>query len=224
MASTVVFTDRQLTTMIETMRSQRITPSRLSQILESGIFAAICDLNANLEDVNAVRVALKLDLAASESFIVVDYRQSLEQMLTALRLSPDSGSYYNKIIRLCEMTGEGIVKFEFKLFRFGQSVPSSLIEKAIREDNRTNPWEPARIEHLLTFGARYPRQELRYPIVALGSIIKDPTWVSANGGKKNAPYLQEVKGNYYSLNMRSLAGPRWSNEWRFMAVRKTSSS
>lgn len=55
-----IFTDEQLTKMIETMKQQGMTPRRLNCLLGSGVFADVCDSNAHYGDREAVRAALKL--------------------------------------------------------------------------------------------------------------------------------------------------------------------
>ena len=79
--------------------------------------------------------------------------------------------------------------------------------------------KPAKIEHLLAFGAKYPSKQLDFPIVALGSNVIDPL------GRHYTSYLDtmtDVRGQKRLLYLFSEVEPNnsWSENCRFLAVRK----
>lgn len=63
------------------------------------------------------------------------------------------------------ITGQGTVQLEWKLDHFDRKISSERAVKAIERDG----WQPAKIEHLLAFGAKYPDEQCRYPIIGLGA-------------------------------------------------------
>lgn len=79
--------------------------------------------------------------------------------------------------------------------------------------------KPAKIEHLLAFGAKYPNKQLDFPIIALGSTVIDPL------GRHYTSYLDtmtdvwEPKRVLYLFSEVELNNS-WSENCRFLAVRK----
>ncbi|MEI6553201.1 MAG: hypothetical protein WCO09_01410, partial [bacterium] len=74
-----------------------------------------------------------------------------------------------------------------------------------------NPWEPAKIENLLAYGAKNPEEQRKFPIVGLGS-------VGEVGGYRYVPCLRRY------VSRRDLGLGCWDGGWRdyyrFLAVRK----
>lgn len=204
-----IFTDGQLTKAMETMRQKGMNPERFNRLLSSGIFADICDPNACLDDRESVRKALKLGVALPESITLsVDYGRSLDQMIAA-------GNYEWKnndiTAKKFPVQGEGIEQFEAKIFHFDRTMSSEAVVEAIKAAG----FEPGKIEHLLSFGEKYPEEQRKYPIIALGSVAE------VDGGRI-VPYLR-VFGRERSLYLFW-----WDDDWggrcRFLAVRKLSSA
>jgi hypothetical protein len=139
--------------------------------------------------------------------LTVDYGQSLEQMIAAGRYD-----WANSDItaQRFSITGEGTTPVEARLFHFERYLSSSDAVAAITADDLENPWEPAQIEHLLSFGAAHPEEQRRYPIVALGSVAEIR-------GHRFVP------GLYGSGVECDLYLPSWFSDWgdryRFLAVR-----
>ncbi len=204
-----IFTDGQLTKAIETMRQKGMTPDRFNKLLGSGIFADICDASACLDDRNAVRTALKLGVALPESItLVVDYSRSLEQMIAAGHYDWKNDDITAKRFPL---KGEGTEQFEAKVFHFNRSMSSEAAVEAIKAAG----WEVGMIEHLLAFGEKYPGEQRKYPIIALGSVAKVL-------GHRNVPSLNRL-GAERSLHLYWWSSG-WSGRGRFLAVRKLSSA
>ena len=74
-----------------------------------------------------------------------------------------------------------------------------------------NPWQPAGIEHLLTYGKHNPKEQLQYPIIALGSVgeVGDDRFVPCLGGDDSER----------RLNLDWWVGD-WYADCRFLGVRK----
>lgn len=79
------------------------------------------------------------------------------------------------------ITAEQIGEWEWELFKSEGHYSS--IEQSIRQIQK-NGFEPAQIGHLLAFGAAFPKEERKYPIIAPGSVMKD-----SKDGTRYAPYL-----------------------------------
>ena len=137
----------------------------------------------------------------------VDYSCSLEKMIAAGQYDWTNSDITAKRF---PVQGVGIVQYEAKLFHFDRSTASQDNVDAIKADDPANPWEPGKIEHLLSFGEKYPEEQRKYPIVALGS-------VASVYGFRFVPCLGR------SVAERGLRLDWWYYDWdgrcRFLAVR-----
>ncbi len=212
------YTTHQLMKLAGLMEQKGVTFKRFERVFASGLLADIFEPDANLNNRKGVREALKLAplqpgehvVAPAENTILVDYNLTLEQMIAAGKFD-----WLNNDINSNQfpVKGEGLVNYEVRLFEFNEVISSQDAEKRIEEADPANPWEPARIEHLLAFGTKYPEEQRKHPILALGSVGNASFF-----GKRNVPYL------YRRVTGRSLHLDWWSNEWHpfycFLAVRK----
>ena len=148
---------------------------------------------------------------ADQIRLTVDYDQSLQQMIAARHYSwitPDI------IAARIPMDGTGTVHVEAMLFHFDRFVSSEDAIKAINTEDPENPWEPAKIEHLLSFGVKHPDGQRTYPILGLGSVAE----VAED---RRVPCLDGTgTGCYLDLPWWDNV---WSNNFRFLAVRNLSS-
>ena len=204
-----IFTDGQLTKAIETMRQKGMTPDRFNRLLGSGIFADVCDAGACLDDRDSIRKALKLSVVLPEQLsLSVDFSRSLEAMIAAGHYDWKNDDITAKRF---PVVGKGVEQFEAKVFHFDRAMSSEAVVEAIKADG----WELGKIEHLLAFGEKYPEEQRKYPIIALGS-------VAGVGGDRSVPYLSRDDAE------RSLDLYWWGSDWdddcRFLAVRKLSSA
>jgi hypothetical protein len=155
---------------------------------------------------------MRTETIDATSIITVDYGKSLQEMIA-------SGHYdwINDDItpKRFPITGSGTAQLEVKLFHFDWHISSEGAVGAIKADDAHNPWEPAKIEHLLAYGAKNPDEQRKYPIIALGSVAEV-------GGSRGVSYLCRL-GVRRSLNLGG-----WVNVWdgrcRFLAVRNLSSA
>mgnify|MGYP001566810542 CR=1 FL=1 len=104
-------------------------------------------------------------------------------------------------------TRKGTAKLDIVLVHLNRDISS---EDAIKELDKLG-LRPAELHELLAFGAKYPDEQRKYPIVALGSV-----WRYLFG--RNVPYLWLDDGG------RRLGllwfGPGWRAYYRFAGVRK----
>lgn len=100
---------------------------------------------------------------------------------------------------------------EWKMVHFEQETSSEDALAAIK----VSDWVPATIEHLLVFGKKYPEEQKKYPIVALGS------WCTVDGDRYVPVLNSDDRGDGMD---RSLALNEWDGDWyehhRFLVVRK----
>ena len=148
---------------------------------------------------------------ADQLRLTVDYDQSLEAMIAAGHYDWTNS---NITAQRFPMQGTGIAHVEFKLFHFDRYLLSEDAVAAIKTADAENPWEPAKIEHLLSFGVTHPDEQCRSPIIALGSaanLYDDRVVPNLDGnGAKRDLYLDWWNNG-------------WSDDHRFLAVRNRSS-
>ena len=144
--------------------------------------------------------------------LAVDYAQSLEQMIAAGHYGWANSDIGRERFAI---KGVGRAEFEARLFHFDHGSSSDGAVDAIKNADPADPWEPAKIEHLLAFGAKFPEEQRKYPIVALGSVVLPD-------GPRHVPYL------YKDDSRRHLHLTWWALDWpddaRFLAVRKLASA
>lgn len=111
----------------------------------------------------------QFELVRSEVFpIEVDYALSVEEMI-AMGNYRDPVFWELRHVRIC---GNGRVAFEACHFYLinGSMYPEHAALR-IKAADECNPWDVARLEHLLAFGTRYPEQQMECPIIAPGTVV-----------------------------------------------------
>ena len=147
---------------------------------------------------------------ANPELLSVDHSKTLEQMIA-------DGHYdwVNSDINpeRFPMKGEGVEELEWKEFHFDFDIKSDDAKTRIETADTGNPWIPARIEHLLAYGTKFPDKQRQYPIVGLGSVGKVLVG-------RCVPRLGRV-GSSRDLSLSWWVGG-WPRRCRFLAVRKAS--
>ena len=151
--------------------------------------------------------AFQLEL--STYAITVDYSQSIEQMVAALRCD----GYVNPEIKTANFGEEIKAKksakedLEVVLLPFNREVTS----QEVLDEMEKKGLRPATLAEPLAFGAKHPDFQREFPIVALGSSCV------LHGDRRVACLWGSASGRSLSL---SYFGHRWSARYRFLAVSK----
>lgn len=203
------YTSQQLSKLNSILEQRGVTPDQFQLVLGSGLLSDIFDPRAKISNRIAVRQALELGALPSEpGRHIVNFGLNLADMISA-------GNYDWKNENITEdkfpVKGEGQVEFEDTIFHFDRSISSEDAVTQIIAADPENPWEPAKIENLLAYGAKNPEEQRKFPIVGLGSVGK------VSGGR-DVPYLYGVDSKR-SLYLLSWNGD-WDGRYRFLAVRK----
>ncbi|MEK7622088.1 MAG: hypothetical protein AAB415_02820 [Patescibacteria group bacterium] len=160
-------------------------------------------------------LAVETMIANHRRLITVNYGpadkpRTIEEMIAAGRYD-----WGNKDITADHfpISGVGIVAYEPKLFHFDEDISSDEAERRIKADDLTNPWEPARIEHTLSYGAAFPEDQRKFLIVGLGSVAL------INGSR--CVVCLYGRGSLRRLGLFGRGGG-WPGVCRFLAVRQIS--
>ena len=148
--------------------------------------------------------------------ITVNYGETLEQMIIAGHYDWKNDDLTAKRFPI---KGGGIVEYEAMLIDPTRNTSSEDAVDLIKRTDSKNQWMPAKMEHLLAFGAKYPDAQRKNPIVALGS-------VGEVDGSRHVPCLS-WDGSWRALGLGwwgGSCGSSWGSSCRFLAVRKVSRS
>ena len=98
----------------------------------------------------------------------VDFRKSFDEMKAEGNFDWHEGVNVFSIKRR-----EAVIEFEGRYRFFDEIVSSDRIGHLIHSaETATGHWFPARVGHLLSFGAAFPNEQRKHPIVGLGSIAE----------------------------------------------------
>lgn len=137
--------------------------------------------------------------------IVVDYNRSLADMIKAGKYDRVNSDINSKHFPL---KGKGKHELNATLFHFDRYIES---DDAIAEMDKQG-YRPGKVEELLALGEKYPDLQKEFPIVALGSVWRDPY------GYRDVPCLSWY-GSERDLYL-SWFDDRWIADYRFLAFRK----
>lgn len=144
--------------------------------------------------------------AIDDIFIVtVDYALSLAAMIAAGKYD-----WANEDIaqRNFPLRGEGKVEVGLRLVHLDREMST----EAVLAELDQRGLRPATLAELLAFGAKYPEEQRKYPIVALGSV-----WACPRGGRF-VPCLYR-DGSERDLRLR-YDDDVWRESYRFLAASK----
>lgn len=151
-----------------------VSEDRLEYVLRSGILHDVFHPGADLENRSAVRTALRLHTPFRSEFqFKVNWEQSLREMRAAGRYDWVSDEVMHRF-PICEegQRSGGTARFEAGYVHFDFEILMEDVLKQICQADLQNLWWPARIEHLLAFGALYMNEQEKFPILGLGSVAK----------------------------------------------------
>lgn len=206
-----VYTSGQLVKLTETLEQHGVVPETFQNGFSTGLtadyFEAVGKVDLIKVSREEFRRVLGLGPIVSEP-LKIDYRQTLDQMIAV-------GAYdwknENITAERFPVNGEGVVEYEYQLVHLNCNASSKKVLLAIGKLDGANPWEPAKTEHLLAFGAKNPEEQRKYPIVALGSV----------GEVDGDRYVSCLSGDDSGRNVNlGWFGSDWFSSCRFLAVRK----
>ena len=156
---------------------------------------------------NFAEILLAKKEAKSNLFkIALNYCMSMKDMVSAGAYDVVNSDINDKNFQIEK---HGHEEVETKLIHFDRNISS---ENAIKELDKMEPsLRPANLVEMLAFGAKYPDEQRKFPIVALGSV-----WRSMLG--RDVAYLWSDSG-FRKLSLRWF-GHGWNANYRFLAVRK----
>lgn len=192
---------------LELLDQKGVTPEMFQERLISGVLADILDPVATFQNRDQWLAAFGLGAIIPEQIILtIDYTKSLKEMIAA---GDHNWKKIDFTVAGFKIVGEGVVEYEFRCFYWSRNVSSQTAVSLIIEEDVENPWEPAKIEHLLAFGTAFPDEQ--FPIVALGTARRVI-------GRRVVPYLDgddsERRLDLYWWDVV------WDSRCRFLAVRK----
>ncbi len=136
--------------------------------------------------------------------IKVDYDRLLESLVEAGKYD---WSHIDISSELFSKKQKGVSDIVVELINF----ESKKETKMVLEELNKNGLRPADITEILTFGATYPEEQTKYPIVACGS-----EWIGTCGGHFVPCLRSGSKGRYLDLYW---LGGIWDTYYRFAVVR-----
>lgn len=135
--------------------------------------------------------------------LTINYALTLAEMIAAGRYDWTNSDITAKRFPI---VGLGTALVEHKLFHFDRTVSSDEAERLIVAGG----YQPAKIEHLLAFGAAYPEEQRKYPIIALGSVA------NVRGARLVSCLYRDGSGRDLYLGWRDV---EWFGRCRFLGVR-----
>ncbi len=190
------------------------------QILKNIIDAVLAhggddrDISRLLSNSDLVKQIAELIMSKKKRFtlpykVIVDYGKSLAEMI-------EEGNYNfvseKMIDEHFQIAGTGQLEVELVLVHMNLQ---DITNRKVLNYMNSLGLEPAKIEHLLAFGAANPDVQLEFPIIALSSVL-----VGEDGGH-NYPILCEHLGDERALSFSWIGDDnKWTEHWRFLAFRK----
>lgn len=181
-----------------------LTDEEIAQEIQSEAEASKDD-KPNETVTRTVKTSAEGKSKSKDVFVVtVDYSQTLAQLIEAGQYDWKNSDINARNFKI---KGEGEAGIELKLIHLKKIVSTG---EALRE-LEVQGLRPATLPELLVFGASFPEQQLKYPIIALGSSCK-------LGSGRSAPYLwSDGRRRYLGLGW---LGTSWDAACRFLAARK----
>lgn len=150
-------------------------------------------------------IVQKESVSAEVFTVVVDYSMSLADMIAVGRYDWTNSDITAENF---PVSGEGQKEVEVELVHLNRDAST---EEVLEELERRG-LRPAKIEELLALGAKYPELQKEFPIIAFGSVWRDPD------GGRYVPFL------HWGDDERDLHLDCFDNHWldvcRYPAVRK----
>lgn len=154
-----------------------------------------------------VIIRLTPTLNEKEYTVVVDYTMSFTDMITAGRYDCKNDDITSEHFPIA---GSGKVDTKLHLVHLNREATTKEVEAYLN----TIGLQPAKIEHLLALGEKYPNLQREYSIIALGTV-----WVNRDGDH-HVPFLRRSGlGRDLSLYWDD-PDDRWGDYCRFLVSGK----
>ena len=161
-----------------------------------------------------------VDKIQHERFMLsIDYSRSLSDMITAGNyIDPQETSDFIQKYFSLEIGTVAKENVRSKIFSF-EHVPSS---GQIIDIMHTEGYAPARIEHLLAFGEKYPYYQKWFPVIALGSSGIEKIGIKEFGDSTLIVYpILHLGGHEWSERILEIAyDVKWTPSYHFLAVKE----
>lgn len=139
--------------------------------------------------------------------LIIDHSQTLQQMIAAGKYDYINGDITAERF---PVTGEGTVELDAELIHIGRYVTNAEAEAEL--DRRG--YRPATMAEQLAFGATFPEEQRKYPIVALAAFWRYPYGNRSVASLDSDGLQRELDLHWMSSNFQ------WYDACRFLAVRK----
>lgn len=180
--------------------AEKIINAIINAVLEMG--GEEDNLRKVIEDRNLASEIAKLVFVPQAYTAIVNYSKTLKQMIAAGRYEyvDDDMTAENFPI-----DGQGQEEVEYKLVHFNRFVCTH----EVLDELKRRGLRAAKLEELLAFGKKYPKIQLSFPIVGLGSVSLDYRF-------PEVPSLSRVDDER-DLSLEQYRQEWWDN-YRFLAV------
>ena len=134
-----------------------IPNQQLQKLINSGLLADMLIANTDVVDKDKFRKIIGLSYS-----ITVNYNLTLKEMIKRGQYDTANSAIYRDKIKKHQSQKEvtvELVHFNVPIHYDGEVI-KKLLEKGLR---------PINISELLAFGAKYPKEQLNFPIIAVGS-------------------------------------------------------
>lgn len=142
----------------------------------------------------------------------VDFSKTFDQLLDECEFEDEDGSLHRGNIVIA---GKGIQHFEFKYYYLDSRAEEDQVFEKIHDIDPVNPWQPAKMEHGLTFALHYPDEQFEQDVVITGSAL------DVEVGHKHIGFLTSLSGSTRTLRVHWCGcGIRFRTGTCFLIVRK----
>ncbi|MDP3729578.1 MAG: hypothetical protein Q8R26_02410 [bacterium] len=139
--------------------------------------------------------------------VMVNYDLSVESLVEHGKYDDKDGYITSDSF---QTSRKGEANLSLELVHFNRALTSEEVHRELAKQGR----RPAELRELLSFGIKYPDEQRKYLIVALGSV-----WLVL-GEYRTVPYLCGSRVVWCGLDWNYFDSLRWREDYRFAAVRK----
>ncbi|MCK5591321.1 MAG: hypothetical protein KAI72_05140 [Candidatus Pacebacteria bacterium] len=186
-----------------------IPNQQLQRLIDSGLLKDMLNANIDIIDRDKFRKIIGLSYT-----ITVNYDLTVEEMVEEGRYDIANPAIYEETFKIKRHPEKKII---IELVHFNVPVNDSEVVQRLAERNL----RPVTLPELLAFGAKYPKQQLDFPIAALGSEI-----LCMIPGLSSYNETSDLDVKFRKIRVLCLFKPHepWPTNCRFAAVTIENSS